>query len=97
MAASSTPEAHLSGRFVDLGAPLVEALQRAGDDGQVVTQAGMDLDDPASDPALQLCRRAGGHGSAVVDDDDVARQLVGLVQVLSSQQHVGATADQGPG
>jgi hypothetical protein len=30
----------------------------------------------------------------VVDDDDVGGQVVGLVEVLGGQQHVGAGADQ---
>ena len=35
--------------------------------------------------------------SAVVDDDDVVGQLVGLLQVLRRQQHVGARRGRAPG
>ena len=43
---------------------------------------------------LQLGRRAGGDRSAVVDDDDVVGQLVGLLEVLRRQQDVGTAGDE---
>ena len=55
-----------------------------------------DLDDVAPHARLELAEGAGGDGPAVVDDDDVIGQLVGLVQVVGGEQHVGPRADQGP-
>src|SRR5919197_196449 len=46
--------------------------------------------------AARGCRGAGGDGPAVVDDDDVAGQVVGLVEVLRGEQDVGAPLDEGP-
>ena len=57
--------------------------------------ADADLDDVAPGQRLQLVGRAGGDRPAVVDDDDVVGELVGLLEVLRGQQHVGAAADEG--
>ena len=48
------------------------------------------------DPAerLELVGRALGDDLAVVDDGDVGGQLVGLVEVLGGEQHVGARRHQ---
>ena len=43
---------------------------------------------------LQLVRGAGGDDPALVDDDDLVGELVGLVQVLGGQQHRDAVGDQ---
>ena len=32
----------------------------------------------------------------MVDDDDVVGQLIGLLEVLRREQHVGARGDEGP-
>jgi hypothetical protein len=52
------------------------------------------LDDIAPDTVLELFRRAGVDDPAVVDDDHLAGQLVGLLQVLGGEQHVGALGHQ---
>ena len=52
------------------------------------------FDDVLASPPLQLRGRALGHRSAVVDDHDVRRQVVGLVEVLGGEQDVGAPAHQ---
>ena len=61
---------------------------------EVVAVLHPDLDDVAAGAGLQLGRRAGGDRPAVVDDDHVVGQLVGLLEVLRGQQHVGASGHQ---
>ena len=56
--------------------------------------AGVDLDDVLTGPRLELVGGAGGDHAAVVDDDDLLGELVGLVEVLRRQQHVGAGVDE---
>ena len=55
-----------------------------------------ELDDVAADPALQLLGRARRDDQAVVDDHDLVRELVGLVQVLRGQQQRGPVGRQRP-
>jgi hypothetical protein len=55
-----------------------------------------ELDDVAADPALQLLGGACRDDQAVIDDHDLVRQLVGLVQVLGGQQQRGPVGDQRP-
>ena len=43
---------------------------------------------------LELARRAVRDHLAVVDDDDVVGELVGLVEVLGREQHGGAVGDE---
>ena len=50
------------------------------------------LDHVAAGLGLELGRRARGHDPTVVDDHDVGGQVVGLVEVLGGEQHVGARA-----
>jgi hypothetical protein len=107
-AASRAPRASRSGRagghghpdpaggLLDLRPVVVEAGQAGRRPGQVGPVPGVDLDDVAAGPLLELARGAGGHDPAVVDDHDPAGQVVGLVQVLGGQQHVGAGRDQRP-
>ena len=64
---------------------------------RVPAVADVDLDDVAADPALELGRGAGRDRPAVIDDHDLAGELVGLVEVLRGQQHVGARARPAPG
>ena len=56
--------------------------------------AGRTSIDVAPGPGLELVRRAGGDDAAVVDDHDVVGQLVGLLEVLRGEQHVGAVGDE---
>ena len=67
-----------------------EPREGGRDGGEVGGVAGVDLDDVAPGLALQLARCARGDHAAVVDDDDLAGELVGLVEVLRREQHVGA-------
>ena len=64
--------------------------------GEVGGVAHPDLDPVAPGLALQLARRARGDRLAVVDDHDVVGELVGLLEVLRRQQHVGAGGDERP-
>jgi hypothetical protein len=73
---------------------VVEGGQSGGYSGQVGLVAHVDLDDVAAGPLLELAGGAGGDGPAVVDDHHPAGQVVGLVQVLGGEQHVGAGRDQ---
>ena len=54
----------------------------------------MDLDALSADPPLELVGGAVGDDVAVVDDDDVLGQLVGLLEVLRRQQQGRAVADE---
>src|SRR6266540_3772192 len=56
--------------------------------------ADVDLDHVIAGAGLQLRRCAGGDHRAVVDDDDVRREPIGLVEVLGGQQHIGAGGDE---
>ena len=57
-------------------------------------RVGVDLDDVVAAGRLQLERRAGRDDPAVVDDHDVVRELVGLVEVLRREHDVGAGGDE---
>ena len=53
-----------------------------------------DLDDRVAHARLEGRRRALGDHTAVVDDDDVVGETVGLLEVLGRQEEGGALADQ---
>ena len=53
-----------------------------------------DFDHVSPHARLELADGAGRDRGAVVDDDDVVGQLVGLVEVVRGEQHVGAGGDQ---
>jgi hypothetical protein len=55
-----------------------------------------ELDHVPADAALQLLGGARGDHQAVVDDHDLVRQLVGLVQVLGGEQQRGPLGHQRP-
>ena len=86
-----------AGRGVDARRLAAEWRQQLGDGPQVVGATDPDLDDVPTGTALQLGRRAGGDRPAVVDDHHLVGQLVGLVEVLRRQQHVGAGPRRAPG
>ena len=73
---------------------VADAPQHRLDRAEVLGPADADLDDVAPGHALQLLGRAAGDRPAVVDDRDAIGQLVGLVEVLRGEQHVGAGAHQ---
>ena len=75
-----------------LAAERCEQLDRAA---EVVVAADADLHDVAPGQRLQLVRRARGDRTAMVDDDHMVGELVGLLEVLRRQQHVGAAVDEG--
>jgi len=52
------------------------------------------LDDVAPGPGLELGGRSGRDHAPVVDDYHVGRELVGLVEVLRREQHVGPALDE---
>ena len=58
--------------------------------------ADVHLDHVVPSAGLQVRGRAGGDHRAVVDDDDVRGEPVGLVEVLGGQQDVRAGDDQAP-
>ena len=47
----------------------------------------VDVDQRPTDPRLQLRRRAGRDHPPAVDDADLVRELVGLLEVLGGEQH----------
>jgi hypothetical protein len=53
-----------------------------------------DLDGVAADSGLELVRRATGYDRAVVDDDQVVAELVGLLQVLGGEDDRGSLPHQ---
>ena len=58
--------------------------------------ADVHLDDVAADPLLELGGSTGGDGPTVVDDHDLAGEMVGLIEVLGGQQHVGPGLHERP-
>jgi hypothetical protein len=52
------------------------------------------LDHVAVGECLVVGRGAMGDDPPVIDDRHLAGELVGLVQVLRGEQHVGAVSDQ---
>ena len=54
----------------------------------------VELDDVAADPVLQLVRRARRDDEALVDDDDLVGELVGLLEVLRREQQRRPLADE---
>ena len=78
-----------------VAADAARARRRAAPSESAV--AGVDLDHVLAGARLELVGRAGRDDLAVVDDDDLLGELVGLVEVLRRQQHVGAGAARGRG
>ena len=56
-----------------------------------------DLDALATDLGLELVGGAAGDRPAVVDDEDVVGELVGLLEVLRGEQQRGAAARRARG
>ena len=83
-------------RLVDRRRLVAESGEHLGRGGEVGGVAHPDLDPVATGLALELARRARGDRLAVVDDHDVVGELVGLLEVLRRQQHVGAGGDERP-
>ena len=54
---------------------------------------GRDLDPLAADPCLELVCRAPGDDPAVVDDGDLVRELIGLLEVLGREEERRPFAD----
>src|SRR5207248_1944903 len=74
---------------------MVETAKGGGNGGELVSVARVYLDDVPADAVLQLGGGAGGDGVATVDDHDPSGELVGLVEVLGGQQHVGPRLEEG--
>src|SRR4029450_12053230 len=91
---ASTPTLTRRGGSPTCAPPGAGGAQSGGDSWQVGLVAHVDLDDVAAGLLLELAGGAGGDGPAVVDDHDAAGQVVGLVQVLGGEEHVGAGGDQ---
>src|SRR6185437_356205 len=70
-----------------------EAGQDVGGPGHGRRVGGVQLDDVGADLRLELRRGPLGDDPAVVDDDHDRGQVVGLVEVLGGEDHVGP----GPG
>ena len=87
---------HAAGGLVDLRLAVGEAPERHRDRSELIAPLGVHLDHVPSDATLELGRRAVGDRPAVIDDHDLAGQLVGLVEVLGREQHVRARVDEGP-
>ena len=68
--------------------------QDLGDGGEVAGRAGAHLDDVAARLVLQLIGGPRRDDSSVVDDHDIASELIGLFEVLGGEQHVGTVADE---
>ena len=64
------------------------------DRGQIAGRARSDLDHVAPGTVLQLVRGAGVDDTAVVDDDDLAGELVGFLEVLGREQDVDTVGDE---
>ena len=88
--------AHPSRGLVDLRDTFAEATEQLGDGRHILAVADVHLDDVAADPLLELGRSTGGDGPTVVDDDDLAGEMVGLIEVLGGQQHVGPVLHERP-
>ncbi len=70
------------------------ALKQLRDRAQVGPAGRGHLEDLPPGARLELVRRSGRDDRAVVDDRDVVRELVGLLQVLRGEQHRGAVRDE---
>ncbi len=57
---------------------------------EVGVMADANLDAVAAGPALQFVGGPGGDRPAVIDDHDLVGELVGFLEILRGQQHVGA-------
>jgi hypothetical protein len=78
---------------VDLGVT-ADGGQHAGRALEGVGVTHVHLEHVLAGQGLQRRRGAGGDHLAVVDDDDVGGELIGLLQVLGGQQDVGPGGDQ---
>ena len=67
------------GRLLDLRLAVVQAGQGVRHPGKVSSVANLDLDHVAAQALLELAWRPGCDHAAVIDDDDVAGQVIGLV------------------
>ena len=81
--------AHPSRGLVDLSDTFAQPTEQLGDDRHVPVVADVDLDHVAADPLLELGRGTGRDRTTVVDDHDLAGEMVSLIEVLRGQQHVG--------
>jgi hypothetical protein len=83
-----------AGGGVDAGRRPADALEDRGDLRQRLL---LDADDEqlgAAHLALEAARVAAGDDRAVVDDDDLVGEPVGLLEVLRRQQQCGAAVDE---
>ena len=92
-ASTRTPTRRVASSISGSPSPIRESAFTT--DGYLGAVPNVHLDDVAADAALELTRRAGRHGPAVIDDHDAAGQVIGLVQVLRRQQDVGAAFHHG--
>ena len=92
------PDAHAdhAGLRVGVRLSLADRLDRRHRVGDPAAVGHGELDHVPADPVLQLLGRARGDDQAVVDDHDLVRQFVGLVEVLGGQQQRGSLGHQRP-
>src|SRR5947209_14119383 len=76
---------------------LAEPAQQDAQSLGVGPLRGYDLHARAADLALELSGSALGHDVAVVDDSDAVRQGIGLLQILSGEEHGHALLTGQPG
>src|ERR1700729_3452045 len=89
--ARSGPGTRRRGRAAAVTVPGWGRPRRGGGPGPV---GHGELENVPADPALQLLGRACRDDLPVVDDDDLVREFVGLIQVLGGEQQRGAVGHQ---
>jgi hypothetical protein len=76
--------------------PVDEGRQGSGDAVVTIASRERDLEAGATNRALELDRGTFGDSPPMVDDDDVAGELVGLIEVLGREQDRHALVAETP-